>query len=129
MDKKLDSGGISPEESQKLTGEARSTSEELQSTKEEVITVNNELQARNVLLGQSREFAISIVETVRQPLLVLDMEFRIKVANRAFYQKFQVSPVGAEGKVLYALSHGQWDTPGLRDLLDGLAMGGLSFPD
>jgi signal transduction histidine kinase/ActR/RegA family two-component response regulator len=80
-------------------------------------------------LGQSRDFATSIVETVRQPLLVLDMEFRIKLANRAFYQTFQVTPLEAEGQVLYALSRGQWDIPGLRDLLDGLAKGGSSFPD
>jgi signal transduction histidine kinase/CheY-like chemotaxis protein len=80
-------------------------------------------------LGQSRNSAMSIVETVRQPLLVLDMEFRIMLANRAFYQTFQVSPLEAEGQVLDALSGGQWNIPGLRDLLDGLAKGGLSFPD
>lgn len=65
--------------------------EELQSTNEELITVNDELQAKNAALAQARDFAVSIVETVRQPLLVLDTEFRIRMANQAFYRTFHLS--------------------------------------
>jgi signal transduction histidine kinase/ActR/RegA family two-component response regulator len=101
----------------------------LQSTNEELVTVNDELQAKNTTLAQARDFAMSIVETVRQPLLVLDTDLRIRMANRAFYRTFEVSPLEAEGQVIYSLSHGRWDLPGLRDRLDALCRGGSSFPD
>src|SRR5581483_5651496 len=117
------------EELQSLNEELETAKEELQSTNEELVTVNDELQAKNAALAQSRDFAMSIVETVRQPLLVLDTDLRIKMANRAFYRTFQVSPLEAEGQVIYSLSHGRWDLPGLRDSLDGLSQGANSFPD
>ena len=87
------------EELQSLNEELETAKEELQSTNEELITVNDELQAKNAALAQARDFAMSIVETVRQPLLVLDTELRIRMANRAFYQTFQVSPLEAEGRI------------------------------
>ena len=106
-----------------------SAKEQLQSTNEELISVNDELQAKNVALTQARDFAMSIVETVRQPLGVPDTELRIKMANRAFYRLFHVPPLEAEGQVVFALSDGPWDFPGLRDSLDILLQGGTSFPD
>jgi two-component system CheB/CheR fusion protein len=117
------------EELQSLNEELETAKEELQSTNEELITVNDELQAKNAALARARDFAMSIVETVRQPLLVLDTDLRIRMANRAFYRTFQVSPLEAEGQAIYSLSHGTWDLPGLRDALDGLLGDGNSFPD
>ena len=117
------------EELQSLNEELETAKEELQSTNEELITVNDELQAKNAALAQARDFAMSIVETVRQPLLVLDEMLRIKMANRAFYQAFQVSTSEAEGQLIYSLSSGSWDIPGLRESLEGLLQGGASFPD
>jgi signal transduction histidine kinase/ActR/RegA family two-component response regulator len=72
---------------------------------------------------------MSIVETVRQPLLVLETDLRIRMANRAFYRTFQISPLEAEGQVIYTLSKGSWDIPGLRDALNSLLDGRNSFPD
>ncbi len=117
------------EELQSLNEELETAKEELQSTNEELITVNDELQAKNAVIAQARDFAMSIVETVRQPLLVLDAELRIKMANRAFYRTFQVSPSEAVGRVIYSLCHGSWDISSLRDALDGLRLGATSFPD
>ena len=116
------------EELQSLNEELETAKEELQSTNEELVTVNDELQAKNTALAQARDFAMSIVETVRQPLLVLDTDLRIRMANRAFYRTFHVSPLEAEGQVIYSLSHGRWDLPGLRDPLDSLCQGANSFP-
>jgi two-component system CheB/CheR fusion protein len=117
------------EELQSLNEELETAKEELQSTNEELVTVNEELQAKNAALAQARDFAMSIVETVRQPLLVLDMELRIQMANRAFYRTFKVSPLEAEGQVIFSLSRSYWDLPGLRDSLDSLLHGRISFPD
>jgi two-component system CheB/CheR fusion protein len=116
------------EELQSLNEELETAKEELQSTNEELITVNDELQAKNLALAKSRDFAMSIVETVRQPLLVLDMELRIRMANRAFSRLFQVSPLEVEGGMLSALSDATWDIPELRTELEVLVHGGLSFP-
>jgi two-component system CheB/CheR fusion protein len=116
------------EELQSLNEELETAKEELQSTNEELITVNDELQANNLALAKARDFAMSIVETVRQPLLVLDMDLRIKMANRAFYRLFKVSPQEAEGRLVYSLSDGSWDIPVLREELEVLVHGGISFP-
>ncbi len=62
--------------------------------------------------------AHSIVDTVREPILVLDKELRVIAASRSFYSAFKVSPEDTQGKLLYALGDGQWDIPKLRVLLE-----------
>src|SRR5580692_1004945 len=62
--------------------------------------------------------AQSIVDTVREPVVVLDKELRVIAASRSFYAAFEVSPEETEGKLLYALGDGQWDIPKLRLLLE-----------
>ena len=57
---------------------------------------------------------------MREPLLVLSGELRIKLANRSFYQTFQVSPEEAENRRLYELGNHQWDIPKLRELLEDI---------
>jgi two-component system CheB/CheR fusion protein len=66
---------------------------------------------------QALEYASAIVETVVEPLLVLDSQLRIEKANRAFYEDFHVSPEETEGKLLFELGSGQWDIPALRTAL------------
>ena len=66
----------------------------------------------------ARDYAQSIVDTVREPLLVLNGKFEVVSASRAFYQKFAVTPEATLGKVLYALGNNQWDIPKLRELLE-----------
>ena len=62
-------------------------------------------------------FAEAIVNTVREPLVVLDQDLRVIAASRSFYRTFKVDPVGTEGKLLYELGNGEWDIPKLRVLL------------
>ncbi|HEY6831861.1 MAG TPA: histidine kinase dimerization/phosphoacceptor domain -containing protein [Pseudolabrys sp.] len=62
--------------------------------------------------------AEGIVDTVREPVLVLDHELRVIAANRSFYSAFKVVPKGTQGKLLYRLGGGQWDIPALRVLLE-----------
>ena len=59
-------------------------------------------------------YAQDIVDTVREPLLILDATLRVRSANRAFYQRFHVSPAETEGRLIYELGNGQWDIPDLR---------------
>jgi len=62
--------------------------------------------------------AQSIVDTVREPVIVLDKALRVIAASRSFYSAFEVSPEETQGKLLYALGDGQWDIPKLRLLLE-----------
>src|ERR1700692_1143543 len=62
--------------------------------------------------------AQAIVDTVREPLLVLDKDLRVLAASRSFYSTFQVVPSITQGQLLYELGDGQWDIPGLRLLLE-----------
>jgi two-component sensor histidine kinase len=62
--------------------------------------------------------AQAIVDTVREPLLVLDKDLRVLAASRSFYQTFKVAPNTTQGQFLYSLGDGQWDIPGLRLLLE-----------
>jgi two-component system CheB/CheR fusion protein len=68
-------------------------------------------------LQQARLYAESIVDTVREPLLVLDAELRVRSANQAFYATFHVSPEETVGQLLYELGNREWDIPALRTLL------------
>ena len=63
-------------------------------------------------------YAESIVETMRQPLLVLTDDLEVESANSAFYETFRVSPEETRGRRIYALGNGQWDIPELRRLLE-----------
>src|SRR5438270_409496 len=67
-----------------------------------------------------QNFAQNIVDTVREPLLMLDTTLRVHSANRAFYQTFQVSSEETEGHLIYELGNGQWDIPALRTLLEDI---------
>ena len=67
---------------------------------------------------EARAFAQAIVDTVREPFLVLDQNLRVLAASRSFYSTFEVSPADTQGRPLYALGDGQWAIPGLRLLLE-----------
>lgn len=62
--------------------------------------------------------AQSIVDTVREPVLVLDKGLRVIAASRSFYSSFKVRPEDTQGRLLYTLGDGQWDIAKLRVLLE-----------
>jgi len=62
--------------------------------------------------------AEAIVDTVREPLVVLDRDLRVIAASRSFYQTFAVEPQKTEGRMLYELGDGQWNIPALRTVLE-----------
>ena len=65
--------------------------------------------------------AQAIVDTIRDPLLVLDQDLRVVTANRAFHQTFRMNCQDIQGRPVYALGDGQWDIPELRLLLEDVA--------
>jgi signal transduction histidine kinase len=71
----------------------------------------------------AQRLLLEIIDTVREPLIVLDAEFRVTQANRAFFRTFRVEPQDTIGEVLFTLGDGQWDIAPLRELLrDKLAV-------
>src|SRR6202167_4145042 len=74
-------------------------------------------------------YAQDIVDTVREPLLILDTTLRVRSANRAFYQTFQVSSEETENRLIYELGNGQWDIPALRTLLEDVVPKSSVFND
>src|SRR5512132_1611691 len=81
------------------------------------------------LVDDIQNYAQNIVDTVREPLLILDATLRVQSANRAFYQTFHVSPVETEGRLIYELGNGQWDSPDLRTLLEDIVPKSSVFSD
>ena len=65
----------------------------------------------------AREYADNIIDTLREPLVVLDAALRVERVNRAFCDTFAVSPTDTVGTLLFDLDKRQWDSPELRDLL------------
>jgi two-component system CheB/CheR fusion protein len=64
------------------------------------------------------EYAESMINTVREPLIVLNQDLRVVTASRSFYEVFQVNPEETMGQLIYDLGNKQWDIPKLRELLE-----------
>ena len=68
-------------------------------------------------------FSQSIVNSVREPLIVLDDRLRVRAASRSYYETFKATREETEGFPLYELGNRQWDVPGLRELLAKIGPG------
>lgn len=77
-----------------------------------------ELAVTNAAAQAARQYADNIVDTVREPLLVLDGDLRVVSAGHSFYEFFQVPPGETAGRRIFELGQGQWDIPELRRLLE-----------
>lgn len=77
-----------------------------------------EIKSAGERLRDALAYARAIVDTLREPVLVLDAALRVRSANRAFYETFQVTPAATENQFLYDLGNQQWDIPRLRELLE-----------
>jgi PAS domain S-box-containing protein len=67
--------------------------------------------------------AHAIVDTVRDPLVVLDHQLRVIAASRSFYKTFRLIRDDVRGHLLYEIDGGQWDIPELRELLESISSG------
>src|SRR5659263_190037 len=80
-------------------------------------------------LRDASEYAQNIVNTVREPLVVLDDKFRVISTNRSFSSTFKVTPEMSENTMLFDLGNGQWDIPKLRELLEKVLPKSTSIED
>ena len=69
---------------------------------------------------ETKFYAQAIVDTVREPLVILDGDLRVQSASQSFYSFFQVAPEVTQGRLIYELGSEQWNIPALRELLGGI---------
>ena len=75
------------------------------------------------------DFAEAIVETVREPLVILNQNLQVMKANRTFYETFQAAREETEERLIYDLGNGQWNIPQLRELLENILPAHATFRD
>ncbi len=131
------------EEFQSTNEELETSKEELQSTNEELTTAIEELRTRNQELAalnaeldrtriasdRARSYADIIIETVREPLAVLDGAQRILRVNSAFGANLEVPREKAEGRLLHEIDDGRWNIPELSERLQALLSEAQPFED
>jgi two-component system, chemotaxis family, CheB/CheR fusion protein len=108
----------SNEELQSINEELETSKEEIESSNEELITINQELQIRNEQLAEAVEYSDAVFATIRESLLILDKNLRVKTANQAFYKTFHLKEEETEGRLVYDLKNLEWNIPELRHLLE-----------
>jgi two-component system CheB/CheR fusion protein len=88
-------------------------------------------RAKAIAIQEARllELAEGIVNTVREPLIVLNDKLAVVTASRSFYQCFQATPEQTLNRPIYELGTGQWNIPALRNLLEAVLPGNQAFDD
>ena len=79
-----------------------------------------ELEVIKQSADEAREYSESMIDTVREPLIVLDQDLRVVTASRSFYEVFKVNPKETVEQLIYDLGNKQWDIPKLRELLEDI---------
>jgi len=94
----------------------------LETTRKELVIIKQAADATS-------DFAQSIINTVREPLLSLDQDLRVVTVSRSFYEMFEVKPEETVGQLIYDLGNKQWDIPKLRELLEEILPRQATFDD
>jgi len=71
----------------------------------------------------------TVVDTLREPFLILDEDLKVISANRTFYAFFQVTKEETETHRVYDLGNGQWNIPKLKILLEDILPKNTFFDD
>ena len=105
------------EELQAANEELRSVNEEIIDRNSDLAKLNEEVIASNVQIREAGDYAQAIVDTVREPVVILDENFNVQTVNESFCSTFQTETKDSIGKPIFMLGNGQWDIPSLRKLL------------
>ncbi len=96
---------------------------------EELVRASTKRKRTGRGLKRIQNFTESVVETVREPLIVLASDLVVIKANRSFYETFHMTPEGTEGRFLYNIGDNVWDIPSLRGLLEEIIPRNTHFND
>ena len=114
------------------TGEKEKRAAELAIADIELAFQNKEKEKREIAnreREQTLSYAEGILGTMREPLLVLDKNLRVKSANEAFYRTFSITAIETEATLVYELKNRRWDTPQLREALEKILPQKSAFND
>ncbi len=102
-----------------LSGTMLYMTETIKKEREQVFTpIGTDFMKR--VWEESWVYIKTVVDIVREPILILDKDLRVMGANDPFYRTFQVEQRDTDSKVVYQLGNGQWDIPALRKLLEDI---------
>ncbi|SFD98504.1 CheR family methyltransferase [Flavobacterium phragmitis] len=105
----------SNEEMMLINQQLENSAQELQSNNQELSCLNDELQNRREEIDSMRNYYESIVNTIKEPLLIIDKNFIIKSANPAFYNYFKITEEQTEGLSIFDIGNSHWDIPEFRE--------------
>jgi two-component system CheB/CheR fusion protein len=84
-----------------------------------IVFVNiDDAKNRERVVLETQNYSDGIIQTVRDPLVVLDQKLCVERANKAFYDVFKLNPQNTLGRFFYEIGDGHWDSPELRTLLE-----------
>lgn len=84
-------------------------------------------RTKAIATEDAKLLAEGIVNTIREPLIVLDERMAVVTASRSFYNSFQVNAEETVGRLIYDLGDGQWNIPALRELLESVLLHNQAF--
>ena len=116
-------------EAEELLRRLNATERRLQETNERLQAQTAECKRAEETFERVQKYAESIVETIREPLIVLTPGLKVITANHSFYATFQVTPEETEGRFVYSLGDHAWDIPSLRELLEEIIPQNAYFND
>ncbi|MBF0477958.1 MAG: PAS domain-containing protein [Candidatus Omnitrophica bacterium] len=87
------------------------------------------IKRSNEKIESTLKYTQAIIETMREPLVVLDKDARILSANKSFYGFFKTTLTETENKLLYEVAGQHWDKPELRKLLEDVLPKKSHFTD
>lgn len=102
--------------------ERREIEDGLEKTRKELEIIKKSADAAS-------EFAESVINTVREPLISLNQDLRVVTVSRSFYDFFKVKPEETVGQLIYDLGNKQWNIPKLRELLENILPKKTTFDD
>ena len=91
--------------------------------------MKHEEKMKELEIQDTLEYARHIIDTVREPLIIMDQNLKVVSASRSFCQVFKVKPEETEGQFIYDLGNRQWDIPRLREFLEDILPETTSFDD
>ena len=89
--------------------------------------MENKKNMKDLEIQDALEYTKGIINTVREPLIILYEDLSVALTNYSFCQVFKVKPEETEGRFIYDLGNHQWDIPKLRELLEGILPKTTSF--
>jgi chemotaxis protein methyltransferase CheR len=89
----------------------------------------NKKNLANEIWATTWTYVKTVVDTVREPFLILDKNLRVVAANESFYQLFKVARAETENIFIYDIGNRQWNIPSLKKLLEEIVPRDTFFKD